>query len=184
MTISHEQRLRDLVRALPLAWHEGSFGAFAAERREEYARMIVASQILADESRHSLGLWIDAARRAGMSWVDIGALLGISKQAAQQRFGGQRDADEPPATAIVARLGTAPRTEQQILADHGAAGRELIDVGTFRLVFQQSDRAWQHLRTVRPLAADRVAAEHWQPAGRWFVFHYYKRAVATQPSGS
>jgi hypothetical protein len=175
MTVSHEQRLRDLARALGLAWHEGSFGSFEGERREEYARMIVASQILADESRRSLGQWIDAARRAGMSWVDIGALLGISKQAAQQRFGGQRDDAEPPAEAIVVKLGTTPMTEPQILAQQGAAGRELIEVGTFRLVFRASDTAWDYLRSVRPLTVDRVEDEKWQAAGRWFVFHYYKR---------
>lgn len=178
MTISHEQRLRDLARALGLAWHEGSFGAFEGERREEYARMIVASQILADESRRSLGLWIDAARRAGMSWVDIGALLGISKQAAQQRFGGQRDDGEPPAEAIAVKLGTTTLTEPQILAQQGAARRELIEVGTFRLIFSPSDTTWEYRRSVRPLAADRIEAESWQPAGRWFVFHYYKRPAA------
>lgn len=175
MTISHEQRLRDLARALGLAWHEGSFGAFEGERREDYARMIVASQILADESRRSLGLWIDAARRAGMSWVDIGALLGISKQAAQQRFGGQRDDAEPPAEAIVVKLGTTPLTEPQILAQQGEAGRELIEIGTFRLVFRASDTAWDYRRSVRPLTADQLEDEGWQVAGRWFVFHYYKR---------
>ncbi|HEX8419770.1 MAG TPA: hypothetical protein VF638_07140 [Sphingomonas sp.] len=178
MTISHEQRLRDLARALGLAWHEGSFGAFEGERREDYARMIVASQILADESRRSLGLWIDAARRAGMSWVDIGALLGISKQAAQQRFGGQRDDAEPPAEAIVVKLGTTPLSEPQILVQQGAARRELIDIGTFRLIFQPSDTAWDYLRSVRPLATDRLESENWQVAGRWFVFHYYKRPIA------
>lgn len=178
MAISHEQRLRDLARALGLAWHEGSFGAFEGERREEYARMIVASQILADESRRTLGLWIDAARRAGMSWVDIGALLGISKQAAQQRFGGQRDDDEPPAEAIVVRLGTAPVSEAQLLAEQGAAHHELIGIGTFRLIFRPSETAWAHLRSVRALDAARLATEGWEPAGRWFVFHYYKRPVA------
>ena len=87
---SHEQRLRDLVGAIALAWHKESFGDFRGERKEEYARMIVAAHILADESRRSLAAWIDEGRRAGMSWGDVGALLGITKQAAQQRFGGVR----------------------------------------------------------------------------------------------
>jgi hypothetical protein len=113
-----------------------------------------------------------------MSWVDIGALLGISKQAAQQRFGGQRDDAEPPAEAIVVKLGTTPLSEPQILAQQGAARRELIEIGTFRLIFQPSDTAWAYLRSVRPLANDRLEAENWQVAGRWFVFHYYKRPIA------
>ncbi|WP_157391699.1 hypothetical protein [Nocardia terrae] len=33
-----------------------------------------------------LGCFVDQARRAGMSWTEIGMRLGVSRQAAQQRF--------------------------------------------------------------------------------------------------
>ncbi len=179
MTVSHEQRLRDLARALGLAWHDSAFAPFEGERKEEYARMIVAAHILADESRQTLGNWIDAGRRAGMSWVDIGALLGISKQAAQQRFGGIRDGEEAPADAVVVKLGATPFSEPRLLDQQGDAGRELIEIGTFRLVFRQTEQRWAYLRSVGPIAAARLSAEDWRVAGRWFVFHYYKRPVLT-----
>jgi hypothetical protein len=178
MTASHEQRLRDLSRALGLAWHDSAFAPFEGERKEEYARLIVAAHILADESRQTLGLWIDAGRRAGMSWVDIGALLGISKQAAQQRFGGARDEEAIAEDAIVARLG-AGIGERRLLDQQGEAGRELIGIGSFRLVFRQTAQRWAYLRSVGPIPADRLSAEDWRAAGRWFVFHYYKRPVLT-----
>ena len=37
---------------------------------------------------------VDTARRAGHSWAAIGLALGVTRQAAQQRFGGDRDLDE------------------------------------------------------------------------------------------
>lgn len=93
MPTTPEHRLRAMAGVIARAWHEESFGPFTGERREEYARMIVASHILADESRQVLARWIEAGRQAGMSWADVGALLGISKQAAQQRFGTRAEAD-------------------------------------------------------------------------------------------
>ena len=37
---------------------------------------------------------VEVARRAGHSWAAIGLALGVTRQAAQQRFGGAEDADE------------------------------------------------------------------------------------------
>lgn len=35
------------------------------------------------------GIVLHAAREHGASWADVGRLLGISRQAARQRFGGR-----------------------------------------------------------------------------------------------
>lgn len=40
-----------------------------------------------DAARVSLALQVDGARKAGCTWADIGTVLGISRQAAEQRFG-------------------------------------------------------------------------------------------------
>jgi hypothetical protein len=37
---------------------------------------------------------VAVARRSGHSWAAIGLALGVTRQAAQQRFGGDDDADE------------------------------------------------------------------------------------------
>ena len=44
------------------------------------------ASFLGDLSDHLIGHFVDQARRAGASWTDIGQHMGVSKQAAQQRF--------------------------------------------------------------------------------------------------
>jgi hypothetical protein len=47
---------------------------------------VALSQRLDDAADHLIGHFVDEARTAGASWTDIGANLGVSKQAAQKRF--------------------------------------------------------------------------------------------------
>lgn len=42
-------------------------------------------------SEQEMAAAVAAAREAGSSWTSIGRVLGISKQAAQQRFSGKKD---------------------------------------------------------------------------------------------
>ena len=83
-----EQEIRSRTAAIPLEWAERTHGGVAGAERDEYVDLITAAYLVADEGRLSLQRWVDAGRRAGLSWTEIGAMLGISKQAAQQRFGG------------------------------------------------------------------------------------------------
>lgn len=41
---------------------------------------------LANLAQHLVAHYVDEARRSGASWTDIGAALGVTRQAAQQRF--------------------------------------------------------------------------------------------------
>ena len=50
-------------------------------------RRIVAALDAVDQADTELRAAIAAAREAGDSWTVIGAALGVSKQAARQRFG-------------------------------------------------------------------------------------------------
>ena len=50
----------------------------AARRLREAAEQLEAAQV-------------EAARKAGATWIDIGACYGLTKQGAQQRFRGARD---------------------------------------------------------------------------------------------
>jgi Clp amino terminal domain, pathogenicity island component len=47
--------------------------------------VVVAGQ-LGELADHLIGHFVDQARRAGASWTDIGRAMGVTKQAAQQRF--------------------------------------------------------------------------------------------------
>ncbi|MTD56009.1 Clp protease N-terminal domain-containing protein [Amycolatopsis pithecellobii] len=47
--------------------------------------MLMAEQV-GEIADHLIGHFVDQARRSGASWADIGASMGVSKQAAQKRF--------------------------------------------------------------------------------------------------
>ncbi len=59
-----------------------------------FRRIVAAKEAL---GRAEAGLYdaVAAARSAGDSWTLIGAALGVTKQAAQQRFGRERHAGPP-----------------------------------------------------------------------------------------
>jgi len=47
---------------------------------------VLAGDQLGELADHLIGHFVDQARRAGASWSEIGRSMGVSKQAAQQRF--------------------------------------------------------------------------------------------------
>ena len=53
---------------------------------EHLAGAVVLADGLGELADHLVGHFVDQARRSGASWTDIGRALGVSKQAAQQRF--------------------------------------------------------------------------------------------------
>ncbi|QGK72203.1 ATP-dependent Clp protease ATP-binding subunit [Allosaccharopolyspora coralli] len=56
---------------------------------------VLAADHLGELADHLVGHFVDQARRAGVSWTDIGAGLGVSKQAAQKRFHIKGGSDDP-----------------------------------------------------------------------------------------
>jgi hypothetical protein len=73
------------------------FGAFARRIVAAYGRRVASGDPDALRELVALGSDVDVAirtgvaglRAAGYSWADIGARLGITRQAAQQRWGGE-----------------------------------------------------------------------------------------------
>lgn len=53
---------------------------------EHLAAAVLLADGLGELADHLVGHFVDQARRSGASWTDIGRSLGVSKQAAQQRF--------------------------------------------------------------------------------------------------
>lgn len=184
MRIEAEQQLRSRIAALPLEWIEQAAGKFEGERKEEYSDLVAAAHIVSDEARLALHRWIDAGRRAGLSWTEIGATLGISKQAAQQRFGAagdERDTAPGEGAEIEVRLGATAFNELRILEEEGRRGRELVGTGALKLYFRQTANSWEYRRVVAasPEAARRSMREKgWTWVSSWFPFHYFKRPVA------
>ena len=79
-----EAEIRNTAGNIALAWYSAKKGEFRGDSPRDYAEMISASHIAADESRLALHRWVDAGRRASLSWADIGQLIGTSKQAAHR----------------------------------------------------------------------------------------------------
>jgi Clp amino terminal domain, pathogenicity island component len=53
---------------------------------DQLTSAVLTAQHLADVADHLIGHFVDRARHSGASWSEIGECLGVTKQAAQQRF--------------------------------------------------------------------------------------------------
>lgn len=179
MNITQQQALRDRVGALMLEWAEKRQPPFNGEGREGFEEAILAAHLIADEGRIVLHRWVEAARRSGLSWSEIGDTLGISKQAAQQRFRMPGiEADGEPLDSEgekVVRYGANAFNEMSILRDEGRQGHELMSVGTLRLTFRRTEACWEYRRVIGSGAG--LEREGWIYVASWLPFVYYKRAI-------
>jgi len=145
---------------------------------EIYLQLIRRAQLAQEESQDLLVQAVHQARRIGHSWNSIGDVLNISRQAAQQRFGGF-EADMSSEREKVL-YGATAFNEMQMLETEGAKGYHLVSFGILHLVMRPSDQPWEHLR-LTPLdwgLKRRLLDETgWQYVGSWFPFRYYKRPV-------
>jgi hypothetical protein len=85
--------------------------------------MVVAAQ-LEEQSDALIGYFVDQARRAGASWSQIGASMGVSKQAAQKRFvprGGAGEGEQQ----LFSRF--TPRARNVLAAAGRLAGGQRVD---------------------------------------------------------
>ncbi len=192
LTPVDETELRTRTSDLVLSWHLEQRGPLDAAEAGDYRALVEAAAVVADEGGTCLRNWVGAARRAGLSWEEIGAALGVTRQAAQKRFatGDHPDgadgagADQGPGLlGRVTRTGVTAFNEVGILREEGAAGRRLVGAEMFKLHFEQTDRPWNNLRVTslrreRTVAA--MTAEGWTFALSWFPFHYFTRPAAPE----
>ena len=85
---------------------------------------LTASEALASCADELIGQFVEEARRAGCSWTEIGQRIGVSKQAARQRFGDPRWR-APQTWRLSARCGGCLEAARREAAADGAA-----EVGT------------------------------------------------------
>lgn len=123
---------------------------------------------------------VHQARRSDIPWSEIGLVIGITRQAAQQRFAPE----EPPELAAenAKRIsGANAFNEMQILETEGKAGYHLIGFGPHFLTVLASKKVWEHRRLYSLNIANKriqMEAEGWIYVGSWFPFHYFKRVVS------
>ena len=154
---------------------------------ETYLAIVTASAQAEEQARSMLHRAVSAARASGISWARIGQELGMTRQAAQQRFGangamsgdgrdsdsdadGDRDDDTQrwlgPVTAF---------DEMAELEIAGQAGWHTVEaaMGAHRMV--RTDTQWQHRRIVWRASLAGERAEGWQVGCRSFPWIYLVR---------
>ncbi|KTR87685.1 hypothetical protein NS220_17260 [Microbacterium testaceum] len=150
------------------------------DRDEDPERLLAAVAAFQDITRVAADLQAQAARTAhdsGVSWARIGALLGVSRQAVQQRFDPNYVGTRAGA-AEGRMLGPVTRAEELAhLEAAGAQGWKLVEArhGEHRLV--HTGDAWDVQRvsilTPGPLPA---AGDGWEAAATRFPDCFYVRS--------
>jgi malate synthase len=155
---------------------------------DAYLRLVSASRTAAEETSRLLRDSINGARAAGHSWDALGRVLGVSRQAAQQRFTSATKPATDHAGAIdqLERKVISPITafdEMAVLADEGRHGWHIIDSGTLFHVLESSGHQWEHRRllwTPGNGARRHLEAAGWSLVGdRTFPWGYYSRPLDT-----
>ena len=145
---------------------------------DSYLDLIDLTYRSSEEIAQLLQSAVTSARLAGLSWERIGQRLGMSRQAAQQRFGRVLENVTAHPSGEIRRL--YPVTafdEMEALADAGRTGWHSIGYGMYFHDLVQSDEQWEHLRvTAFGSSRHRLEAEGWHRVGAmWFPWAYYAR---------
>ena len=108
--ITHPIRLDDLIDVIKRA-HDAPL--------QQLTDAVLAAEALGEIADHLIGHFVDQARRSGASWTDIGACMGVTKQAAQKRFVPKADTTPINPNEGFARF--TPRARQTIVDAQDAA---------------------------------------------------------------
>jgi Clp amino terminal domain, pathogenicity island component len=91
----------------------------------------LAADHLGEVADHLIGHFVDQARRSGASWTDIGRSIGVTKQAAQQRFVPKRPTGTSMLDPDQGFTRFTPRARSVVVASQEearAAGNDTIGV--------------------------------------------------------
>jgi hypothetical protein len=138
--------------------------------------LVVLTRRTHDEAGRLLSAAVTSARAAGWSWEAIGGALGMSRQAAQQRF-GTKPAPLPGTAEHCQVVGLTAFNEVDELNAWGRHGWHSVGYGPNVHDVEQSDVQWEHRRAVvGSRRARELQAEGWERIGTlWFPWVYFKR---------
>jgi hypothetical protein len=111
-------RLDDLIQTITSV-HEDAL--------DRLTDAVLAAEHLGEVADHLIGHFVDQARRSGASWTDIGASMGVTKQAAQKRFVPKGTSDLDPEQGFTR---FTPRARKVVVASQEeareAGGHEIL----------------------------------------------------------
>jgi hypothetical protein len=121
---------------------------------------------------------VASARASGWSWEAVGRALGMSRQAAQQRFGLRTERAEASITTQRV-VGLTAFNEIEILNEKGRHGWHSIAFGPLFHDLEKSGVQWEHRRMfVGSRKVKTLEAEGWQQIGHiWFPWIYLKKSL-------
>ena len=180
-------RIREGIAAAVLDAPEGLADSLEHDA-QGYLRLVEASRVGAEEASRLLREAVQGARAAGHSWDTVGRVLGVSRQAAQQRFAGKAagaapsapPAEGPNAPKRRTLSGLSAFNEMAALEEAGRDGWHMVGYGPFFHEVEASGHPWEHCRVTLPSVGRhrRMESEGWIPVGAgWFPWRYYKRPV-------
>ena len=185
----HTLTLRDhLARAIEAA--DPTLTRRLTEDAQAHLELVALSRAARTETDVLLAASVASARGAGCTWEQVGAVLGMTRQAAQQRY-GRGDRPDAPGTAeptgAVDHRELRPLTafnEMAVLARAGRHGWHSVGYGPLFHVVERDSQQWEHDRT----SGRAPRGDGWQPVGGgWGWWTYWARptgepALAHDPS--
>ncbi|WP_216822956.1 hypothetical protein [Aeromicrobium sp. A1-2] len=150
---------------------------------EAHLELAVLTNRTYEETGRLLRSAVTSARAAGSSWEAVGSALGMSRQAAQQRF-GHVPATPSPCTAECRQLvGLTAFNEIDQLNAWGRHGWHSVGYGPMFHDVEKSSTQWEHKRAVIGSRKARdLEVKGWERIGSmWFPWTYFKRPVDLPP---
>ncbi|MGW6656915.1 Clp protease N-terminal domain-containing protein [Rhodococcus sp. NPDC055024] len=110
--MTNKVRLDDLIDAIKKVH---------TDALDQLSDAVIAADHLGEVADHLIGHFVDQARRSGASWTEIGASMGVSKQAAQKRFVPKAPSDQKPMDPNEGFSRFTPRAKNVVMASQNEA---------------------------------------------------------------
>ncbi|WP_395245537.1 hypothetical protein ACGGZK_06910 [Agromyces sp. MMS24-K17] len=155
----------------------------AAIAPDAHLALIRSSAAAEREVRVALRQAVESARAGGVSWSAIGTELGMSRQAAQQRFGdGSRTDASGEADPEYRWLGPVTAFDEMgELALAGRAGWHTVEAALLSHRMVRTDTQWEHKRLIGRGPSRRESQEGWVLACQMFPWAYLVRDLGIPP---
>ncbi|GAA5212823.1 hypothetical protein [Microbacterium kyungheense] len=148
----------------------------------DHLALIAAGARAEGEVRELLQRAVTAARAGGVSWARIGGELGMTRQAAQQRFGSGAPPARDAAPDDERWLGPVTAFDEMAeLELAGQAGWHTVEADVLSHRMVRTDTQWEHRRILWRSSLAAETADGWEVGCRAFPWIYLVRDRGIPP---